>query len=116
MGGSSTAGNNSLRGNDSFGTRDWLRALELYQSSVEHHESAKAYSNMATTQCKLTRYSEASEAAERATKLEPSWGKGWWRRDVVAELNKFFAQAHQFYSIALEIEPQNKEFRRCKKM
>jgi hypothetical protein len=38
-----------LQGNDAFSTRDWERAVLLYQTSVEHTESAKAYSNLVRT-------------------------------------------------------------------
>jgi len=99
------------QGNDAFSTKDWGRAAELYRRSVTVHESAKAYSNLAASLCKLLRYEEASEAADRATSLEPGWGKAWWRRGVAAELLKFFPEALKYYSIAADVDPGEKAFR-----
>jgi len=56
-------------------------------------------------------------AAERATLVDPTWAKGWWRRGVVAELNhaSFLPhQALQFYNIAVELEAGNRTFREHK--
>jgi hypothetical protein len=67
----------------------------------------------AATLCKLALIDEASEAAERATTLEPTWAKGWWRRGVIAEMHKLFFKAHQFYSIAVDLDPNEKTFRKA---
>jgi hypothetical protein len=79
------------------------------------HPSSLAFSAQAATLCKLARFSEASEAAERATTLEPAWAKGWWRRGIIAEMHKLFGKAHQFYSIAVDLEPNEKTFRKAVK-
>ena len=64
-----------LQGNDAFNKKDWERAADLYQRSIEHNggkNSAKTYSNLAATFCKLSQFDEASRAAARATAVDPS--------------------------------------------
>ena len=99
-----------LQGNDAFGTKDYKRALDLYQKSVGCHPMAKSYANIAATLCKLGEYDEAAQAAERATALDPSWAKGWWRRGVVSDLQKTFYDSVKYYEIAVEISPKEKAF------
>jgi tetratricopeptide (TPR) repeat protein len=101
-----------LQGNDAFSTKDWERAVDLYQGSANHGgaNAGKTYSNLAATLCKLSRFEEAAVAAERATTSSPTWAKAWWRRGVVAELLKFFVEAHKYYDIAVELEPKEKTF------
>jgi tetratricopeptide (TPR) repeat protein len=70
-------------------------------------------SNLAATLCKLSQFEEAALAAERATASSPTWAKAWWRRGVVAELQKFFLEAHQYYGIAVELEPKEKTFHKA---
>jgi hypothetical protein len=104
-----------LEGNDAFATKDWERAVKLYRSSNERAEQAKTYSNLAATLCKLARYEEAQVAAERATILDPSWAKAWWRRGVVAELLKLFLEAHKFFSMAVQLDPKEKTFSKAER-
>jgi tetratricopeptide (TPR) repeat protein len=78
-----------------------------------HPSPLVIFSAQAATLCKLARFSEASEAAERATTLAPTWAKGWWRRGVIAEMHKLFVKAYQFYSIAIDLEPKEKTFRKA---
>jgi tetratricopeptide (TPR) repeat protein len=102
-----------LEGNDAFGTKDWERAVELYQQSVQNAENEKTYSNLAATLCKLGRYEEAAIAAERATVASATWAKGWWRRGVVAELRKLFFDALKFFTMATDLEPNEQTFKRA---
>jgi tetratricopeptide (TPR) repeat protein len=76
-----------FQGNDAFPTKDWERAVDLYQRSVNHGgaNAGKTYSNLAATLCKLSRFEEAAVAAEHATTSSPTWAKAWWRRGIVAE-------------------------------
>lgn len=108
-----------LQGNDAFKTQDYERALELYEASVaatpDTPDTSKTYSNLAATLSKLGRYEEACKAAERATVLDPKWGKGWWRRGTCLELTKNFAGAKNSYKIAVQLEPKQKEFRKALK-
>lgn len=108
-----TAEDLRLQGNDAFGTKDWKRALDLYQRSSSYKQQAKTYSNMAATLCKLSRYTEANNAAKRATILEPTWAKGWWRRGVVAELQKIFLEALKYFMIAVDLDPKEKTFKKA---
>lgn len=102
-----------LQGNDAFGTSDWKRAAALYQDSIATKPGPKTHANLAATLCKLGRYEEASKEAARATALDPTWAKGWWRRGVVAELQKLFLDALQYYSLAVELEPKEKTFKKA---
>lgn len=104
-----------LEGNDAFSTKDWERALSLYQQSVKRFQNAKTFANMAATMCKLGRYEEATEAAKRASVLDPSWAKGWWRRGIVAELHKEFVHASQYFSLAVKLDPKTAGFRKSLK-
>ena len=104
-----------LEGNDAFSTKDWERALSLYQQSVKRFQNAKTFANMAATMCKLCRYEEATEAAKRASVLDPSWAKGWWRRGIVAELHKEFVHASQYFSLAVKLDPKTAGFRKSLK-
>jgi tetratricopeptide (TPR) repeat protein len=99
-----------LRGNDAFGTKDWERAASLYEESLAAHPTSKAATNYAATLCKVGRYQEAATAADRATTLDPTWAKGWWRRGVVAELLKQNGFAMKYYRIATELEPNQAVF------
>jgi hypothetical protein len=36
-----------------------------------------------------------------------------WRRGVIAEMHKLFFKAHRFYSIAVDLEPNEKTFRKA---
>jgi len=107
-----------LQGNDAFSTKDWDRAMSLYQQSIEvsdpsHITLAKTYSNLAATMCKLGKYQEANEAARRATIVDGKWAKAWWRRGVVAELMKDPIYAVNFYKIAVDLEPQTKAYKQA---
>jgi len=108
-----------LQGNDAFSTKDFERAVDLYQRSAElganPKTATKTYSNLAATLCKLSRFDEASIAAERATILDPIWAKAWWRRGVVAELQKLFITALKYYAMAVQLEPKEKTFSKALK-
>ena len=110
-----TAEDLRLKGNDAFSTKDWERALALYQNSAKHHENAKTYANMAATMCKLGQYDQATEAAKRATVIDKTWAKGWWRRGVVAELMKDFASACKYFGIAVKLDPKTSAFQKALK-
>ena len=102
-------------GNGAFGTGDWDRALSCYASSVGLSDacckiSAKTYSNLAATLCKLSLYKDASSCAERSTAIDSSWAKGWWRRGVVDTLQRKFMGAVGHYEKALELEPDSEVF------
>lgn len=105
-----------LKGNDAFATKDWTRAVDLYRRSValggNNKTAAKTNSNLAATLCKLSRFDEANSAAERATTLDPTWAKAWWRRGVCAELQKLFVDSLRFYQMAVDLDPSEKVF--CK--
>ena len=98
-----------LQGNDAFKTQDYERAYELYQKSVSLRPDAKAYSNLAATLCKLGKYEEAATAAKRSTVVDSKWGKGWWRRGVVADLLKQTASACLLYT-----SPSPRDMRRSR--
>ena len=85
-----------LAENDAFSTRDWKRAVDLYQQSVVALETAKAYNNLSTTLCKLSFYEEALAAAKRATELDPKYVKAWYRRGLTSELMKKFPDAIRY--------------------
>jgi len=107
-----------LQGNDSFSTKDWDRAMSLYQQSIKVSDPsnktlAKTYSNLAATMCKLGKYQEANEAAKRATIVDGKWAKAWWRRGVVAELMKDPINAVNFYNCAVDLEPQTKAYKQA---
>lgn len=103
-----------LRGNDAFSTGDWERAAELYNQSLSFDpiskQSAKVYSNMAAVLCKVGQYDDAADAAERATVVDPTWAKGWWRRGVVAELRMESMLAVTFYHNAHSLDEKNRVF------
>ena len=40
---------------------------------------------------------KAESAAERATVLEPRWAKGWWRRGVVAALQRELVKSAKYH-------------------
>lgn len=103
-----------LHGNDAFSTGDWERAAELYTVSLSidpiSKQSAKVYSNMAATLCKVGQYDDVEHAAERATAVDPTWAKGWWRRGVVSELHKNYMRALSQYYNAYSLDKTNKVF------
>ena len=64
-------------GNDAFGTEDWDRALQCYARSVSLADpcckvSAKTYSNLAATLCKLSLFDDAKACAKRSTQIDPA--------------------------------------------
>ena len=64
-------------GNDAFGTEDWGRALQCYARSVSLADpccklSAKTYSNLAATLCKLSLFDDAKACAKRSTQIDPA--------------------------------------------
>ena len=64
-------------GNDAFGTEDWDRALQCYARSVSLADpcckvSAKTYSNLAATLCKLSLFDDAKACAKRSTQVDPA--------------------------------------------
>ena len=63
------------------------------------------YSNLAAALCKLGKYDDAYEAAEKATKVDPDWSKGHWRLGSVLELQKSFMHAVKSYETAVELAP-----------
>lgn len=102
-------------GNGAFGTGDWDRALSCYANSVGLSDacckiSAKTYSNLAATLCKLSLYTDASSCAERSTAIDPAWAKGWWRRGVVDTLQRKIMHSVQHYEKAVELEPDSEVF------
>lgn len=103
-----------LQGNDAFGLKDWKGAIEIYQASIEidadSKNSAKVYSNLAVALCKISRYDDAADAAEKATQVDPDWSKAWWRRGVVAELQKNFMRALSHYEKATGLSPNEPVF------
>ncbi|CAJ1962731.1 unnamed protein product [Cylindrotheca closterium] len=104
-----------LQGNASFKLQDFERAIHLYEAAIAAASptaaTAKTYSNLAASMCKVGKYDEACKAADRATALDSKWAKGWWRRGTCLELIKDFGQAKNCYTIALEQEPKNKVFK-----
>lgn len=104
-----------LLGNDAFATQNWERARDLYDRSAACGGNAKTFGNLATTLCKLGHFEQAAQAAQRATELDSAWPKAWWRRGVVAEMLKLFAEAHKYYSMAVELDPKEKTFRQALK-
>eukprot|EP01043_Picozoa_sp_COSAG02_P015330 COSAG02_NODE_651_length_18910_cov_12.561639_12_plen_678_part_00 len=110
------AAEQKVAGNGAYGTEDWDRALECYANSVAMSDSnckisAKTYSNLAATLCKLSLYEDAQECAARSTDVDPSWAKGWWRRGVVATLLRQEMQASAYYRKAVELDPDSEVFR-----
>lgn len=107
------AENKRQKGNDAFKTQDWVKAVKYYRESVAmdpaSNNSAKAWGNLAAVLCKISKYDEASQAAARATSVDPTWAKGWWRRGVVEELQKDFTKAHVNYFRAVELASDIKE-------
>lgn len=101
-----------LKGNQEFSAGNWEEALELYEQSNAFFETAKCYSNIAATLCKLGWYEEASQATMKCTDLDPTWAKGWWRRGLVCELKKNLMLACKYYAKAVELDGEDKTFKK----
>uniref|UniRef100_A0A7S2LTP3 Uncharacterized protein n=1 Tax=Leptocylindrus danicus TaxID=163516 RepID=A0A7S2LTP3_9STRA len=107
------AENQRQKGNDAFKMQDWQKAVKYYRESISldpaSKNSAKAWGNLAAALCKISMYEDANRAAARATSVDPTWAKGWWRRGVVEELQKDFIKAHVNYFRAMELASDKKE-------
>ena len=105
-----------LEGNEAFSQQDYTKAIQLYEESNAHKEQAKTYSNLAAALCKdKDRIHDAIKAAERATILDPSWGKGHWRYGMLLEQNFEFDKAKKQYEKAVENEPNEVSFQNALK-
>lgn len=109
-----TAEDLRLEGNTAFAQKKWKLAVKKYQESInidgKSQSSAKVYSNLCAALCKLNKYDDAYEAAEKCTQVDPSWAKGFWRLGVTQELQKDFVSALTSYTRAVEIEPEESTF------
>ena len=98
-----------LLGNDAFAASKWNEAVHFYRKSIscegESKASAKVYSNLAATLCKLSQYDEADIEAQSAIDRDHTWCKAWWRKGVVRELQKDFLGALTNYEKATELDP-----------
>ena len=109
-----------LEGNDAFSQENYEKAIQLYEESNKYMEQAKTYSNLAATLAKFdgttvggkdnNRMEEAIAAAEKATILDPSWGKGWWRYGMLLEMTFQFDKAKTQYENAVKAEPNEQSF------
>ena len=105
-------------GNDAFAAFKWNEAVHFYRKSIscegESKLSSKVYSNLAATLCKLSQYSEADIEAQSAIDRDPKWGKAWWRKGTVRELQKDFLGALRNYEKATELDPNQRTYQNDK--
>ena len=103
-----------LQGNTAFAGKKWKNAVKKYRESIKldgsSAASAKVYSNLAASLCKLCKYDDAYEVAKMAPKVNPEWAKGHWRLGVVLELQKLFMHALTSYEMAVERAPDEPIF------
>jgi len=85
----------------------------LYSKAIEHDSSAKAlYGNRSMVRAKMGKYEEALEDGNKAVELDPTWGKGYFRRGKALFGCERFTEAFKAFEKASEIEPSNKDLKK----
>ncbi|KAI8464222.1 MAG: hypothetical protein J3K34DRAFT_526386 [Monoraphidium minutum] len=82
------------QGNAAFRSGDYLRAAAAYTKAIKAEpDSAVLYSNRSLALMKLNKLTKALADAERATQLDPSCVKGWYRQAQILETQGHLEQA-----------------------
>jgi tetratricopeptide (TPR) repeat protein len=108
------------RGRAAVGAKSWMDARLLYEkaltiegcSAVDGSRRAALSSNLSLVERNMGRMEEARGAAERATREDPAYVKGWWRLGQALIGLHRYGEARGALARAAELEPSNKALAR----
>lgn len=97
------------RGRGAVGAKSWRDASLLYKRATEiAPNDAILFSNLALTQINMGLYEEARVNAEKATQLDATYLKGFWRLGQALDKLNRTSEALDAIKSALALEPTNK--------
>lgn len=99
-------------GNSAYASGNFTEALTLYSKAIQEPGSSDAdlgtlFSNRSATHYCLGDYVTALLDAEKATKLAPTWGKGYARKGSALMLLNRYEEAHKAFSCGLVYDPKS---------
>jgi len=100
------------KGNDALAAKDFKKAIEFYSLACNiDTDNAVIFSNRSAAYANLGQWSEAWADAQRATFLDPKYGKGWQRKGLACQKLGKFSDAKVAYNRALDLDPQNEQLK-----
>jgi len=96
------------KGNDALANKDFKKAIEYYSLACNiDTENAVIFSNRSAAYANLGMWSEAWADAQRATFLDPKYGKGWQRKGLASHKLGKYSDAKLAYNRAIDLDPLN---------
>ncbi|KAG5178713.1 hypothetical protein JKP88DRAFT_168636, partial [Tribonema minus] len=86
-------------------------AEALYSKGLELSSDAALFANRSAARVGMGRFREALEDAEAATKLDPHYAKGWYRKGQACAGMGMTAAAADAFERAAALEPANDAWR-----
>jgi len=100
------------KGNDALAAKDFKKAVEFYSLACNiDTENAMIYANRSAAYANLGQWSEAWADAQRATFLDPKYGKGWQRKGFACHKLGKYSDAKLAYNRAIDLDPQNESLK-----
>lgn len=96
------------RAKQAFKQKDMLVCDKLYSKALEVEESATMFANRAAVRLTMGQAEQSVEDARKATNLDATYAKGWYRLGLALERTARFDQAAEAYRRGAELEPESK--------
>lgn len=82
----------------------------LYSKAIEHDgASAPLYGNRSMMRVKMSKFEEALADGKKATEIDPTWPKGFFRTGMALKGLERYAEAYKAFEAAAKLEPDNKD-------
>eukprot|EP00842_Homolaphlyctis_polyrhiza_P003171 jgi/Hompol1/3855/HPOL_003373-RA len=100
-------------GNGLFKKGEYAAAMAKYGDALSLNPTdSTILSNACQTALKLDNLPLAKDFAERCVAFRPDWGKGWYRKGMVAMRQKLYVEAVQAFQQGLSCSPDDAELKR----
>lgn len=96
------------RAKHAFQNKDMMVCEKLYSKAIEVQESATMFANRSAVRLTMGRIESSVVDAKKATTLDPSYAKGWYRLGQAQERLAQFDNALEAYAKGQELEPESK--------
>lgn len=96
------------RARHAFKNKDMMVCEKLYSKALEVEESATMFANRSAVRLTMGRIELSVEDAKKATTLDASYAKGWYRLGQAQERLAKFDDALKAYAKGQELEPDSK--------
>jgi len=95
-------------GNEAFGKKEWLAAIEHFSMAIREDPSDHVFfSNRSAANLALLRTADAVEDARSCVRLSPEWAKGYTRLGAALWADRQLKDAVAAFEKGLTLEPEN---------